>query len=66
MTEILSEEERAKRAAANAAEAAETQRLAAQQRAIDIENGYARPIEHILADGIKGKLEREEFEQPQK
>lgn len=57
----ISEEERLKRAAANAAEAAEAQRLAAMTRAQQMESGDNRPVEQILAESVKLKLEREEF-----
>lgn len=55
------EEERRKKADANAAEAAETARLAANARM----NEDSRPLENILADRIKNKLENEEFQKPE-
>ena len=55
----LSEQERRARADANAKEAAETHRLAAEARARD---ARLPPLQTTLAESIKRKLEREEFQ----
>lgn len=57
----ISEEERLKRATANAVEAAEAQRLAAITRAQQIESGDMRPTEQVLAESVKNKLLNSEF-----
>lgn len=58
----MTEEQRIALAKTNQEETATAHRLAADQRARDIAEGRGEPLVQSLADSIKGKLEREEFQ----
>lgn len=60
--EALTEEQRKKLAEENEAQTAEAHRLAAEQRARDIEAGNTEPAAKLVAEVIKDKLINEQFE----
>lgn len=60
----LSDKQKADLAKANAQATAEAHRLAAEHRAREMGEA-TKPIDQTLADSIKGKLEREEFQAPE-
>lgn len=58
----LSDKQKAELAAANLKETNEAHRLAAEQRSRDIAEGRGEPAVSTVANLLKGKLERGEFE----
>lgn len=58
----LSEEQRAKLAKDNANISAEANRLASERRAQDVRDGRGEPVVKTVADSLKNKLERNEFQ----
>jgi len=60
--EQLTPEQKEKLAKENLAETVEAQRLAAERRTQDQQEGKNEPPVKVIADILKGKLEREEFE----
>lgn len=61
--EKLSSRDKEALAKDNARESQNAMQMAANQRNIDIQTGRMKPIDQQIAEGIKGKLEREEFNQ---
>lgn len=60
----LTPEQKEKLATENLAASIEAQRLAADQRTRDVAEGNGEPAVKVVADMLKEKLEKEEFEQP--
>lgn len=60
--EQMTPEQKAKLAADNLAASNEAMRLASARRQQDIEQGREQPLANTLAQSIKEKLEREEFQ----
>lgn len=60
--ETLTPEQKAKLAKENAESTAEAQRLAAEHQARDRAEGKGEPAVQTVANLLKGKLEREEFQ----
>lgn len=58
----VTDEQKKALAKSNAESTAEAQRLAAEHRARDVEEGKGEPAVATVANIIKGKLEREEFQ----
>ncbi len=58
----LTPEQKEKLAKENITETAEAQRLAAEHRSRDLAEGKGEPTIKVVADALKEKLEKEEFE----
>ena len=60
--QVLSPEQKEKLAKDNLAASSEAQRLAAEHRARDIQTGKGEPVVKTVAELLKEKLVREEFQ----